>query len=110
MPASPDASATHLLSISDNASMLALLPYALRVLLSLPHFLVLGWLVWLAFVPRQVSYLLRKHDATEQLRRTSELMSFKEVFAVGCVGGFILLTFITAYCCYLTLRLAGILN
>jgi hypothetical protein len=90
--------------------MLALLPYVMRVLLSLPHLLVLGWLVWLAFVPGQVTYLLRKHDATEQLRRTSELMNFKEIFAVGYVGGFILLTFITAYCCYLTLQVGGILD
>ena len=27
--------------------------------------------------------------------------------AVGCLGGFILLSFIFAYCTYLTLRLAG---
>ncbi len=90
--------------------MLALLPYLLRVVLSLPHFLVLGWLIWLACVPRQAAYLLRKHDATEQLRKTSELMNFKEIFAVGCIGGFILLTFITAYCCYLTLRLGGLIH
>jgi hypothetical protein len=90
--------------------MLALMPMLIRVLWNLPHFLVLGWLIWLVFVPRQVAYLLRKHDATEQLRRTSELMNFKEIFAVGCVGGFILLTFITAYCCYLTLRLGGVVR
>ena len=88
--------------------MLALMPMLIRVLWNLPHLLVLGWIIWLVFVPRQVSYLLRKHDATAQLRKTNELMNFKEIFAVGCVGGFILLTFITAYCCYITLSLGGV--
>jgi hypothetical protein len=31
-------------------------------------------------------------------------MNFREIFAVGCVGGFILLTFVTAFCTYLILK------
>ena len=81
----------------------------MRFLLALPHLLILLWLIWLAFVPHHAAHLLRRHDATEQLRKTNELMSFKEIRSVGCVGGFILLTFITLYCSYLTLSAHGVI-
>jgi hypothetical protein len=80
-------------------------PYIWRVLLSLPYLLVLPWLIWLFFLPGQIAYLLRKNSSSHQLAKSGELMNFREVFAVGCVGGFILLTFITAFCSYITLSL-----
>jgi hypothetical protein len=80
-----------------------------RVLLNLPHLLVLLWLGWLFFTPAQIAYLFRKNSASHQLAQSGELLNFREVLAVGCVGGFILLSFITAYCCYLTLSLAGVI-
>ena len=80
----------------------------IKVLVNQPHLLIILWLLWLVFVPGQVKHLLRKDSASHQLRESGELMSFREIFAMGCVGGFILLTFITAYCSYLTLKLAGI--
>jgi hypothetical protein len=82
----------------------------LEVLVNLPHPLELVWLVWACFVPGNLGYLLRKTDHAHQLSRTGELMNFREVRAVGCVGGFILLTFIFAYCTKLTLQMAGILR
>jgi hypothetical protein len=36
-------------------------------------------------------------------------MNFREIFAVGCVGGFILLSFITAFCTYLVMKTKDIL-
>jgi hypothetical protein len=81
----------------------------LNVLLNLPHPLELVWLVWACFVPGSLRYLLRKADHGHQLARTGELMNFREIRAVGCVGGFILLTFIFAYCAKLTLQMAGVI-
>lgn len=82
------------------------LRYILNVLLNLPHPLELVWLAWACFVPGNVRYLLRKEDTAHQLSRTGELMNFREIRAVGCVGGFLLLTFIFLYCCSLTLGMA----
>jgi hypothetical protein len=81
----------------------------MRVLLNLPHPLELVWLVWACLVPSHLLYLLRKEKGS-QLSRTGELMNFHEIRAVGCVGGFLLLTFIFLYCCSLTLRLAGVIG
>jgi hypothetical protein len=81
----------------------------LYILLNLPHPLELIWLVWLILLPWQIRVLARKSKDSHQLSRTGELMSFREVLAVGCVGGFILLTFIFAFCSYITLRIAGVI-
>lgn len=89
--------------------MLSELPYAVRVLLNLPHPLEFVWLLWLCFVPWHFNYLFRKGSNPRQLSRSGELMNFTEIRAVGCVGGFILLTFIFIYCASLTLRLAGLI-
>lgn len=89
--------------------MLAKLPYILRVLLNLPHPLELVWLVWLILLPWQIRYLFRRNPDPEQLRKTGELMNFREIAAVGCIGGFILLTFIFAYTSYITLSLNGLI-
>jgi hypothetical protein len=80
----------------------------LYVLSALPHFLLLFWVLWLACTPTQVAYLVTKKNKPPELHKSGELMSFREIFAVGCVGGFILLTFITAYCCWLTLSIHGV--
>ncbi|MDQ3023687.1 MAG: hypothetical protein M3R04_04760 [bacterium] len=80
-----------------------------QFLLALPHFLVLLWVLWLIFTPTQVAHLLSRKNKPSELNKSGELMSFREIFAVGCVGGFLLLTFITAYCCWITLSVAGIL-
>ena len=81
----------------------------LNVLLNLPHPLELVWLVWACFVPGNLRYLLRKEDEAHSLMKSGELMNFREIRAVGCVGGFILLTFIFLYCAKLTLQMAGVL-
>ena len=81
------------------------LPFVLRVLLNLPHPLELIWLGWVIALPFQIRYLLRRHDPTAQLMKSGDLLNFREVAAVGCVGGFFILTFIFAFCSYLTLQL-----
>lgn len=85
------------------------LPFWWRVLLNLPHPLVLLWLVWFFCTPAQVAYLFRKNPTSYQLNKSGELMNFREVLAVGCVGGFILLTFITAFCSWMTLSIAHLI-
>ncbi|MCC7478319.1 hypothetical protein IT575_07640 [bacterium] len=85
----------------------ALMPSVMEVLLNLPHPLPEIWLVWAVLLPWQVSYLINKKNIRSQLRSGAELFNFRELLAVGCVGGFILLSFIFAYCTWLTLRLAG---
>ena len=81
-----------------------------RVLLNLPHPLEFIWLVWLACLPGQCAYLLKESKgASSQLRATGELMNFKEIRALGCIGGFILLSFIFAYAASITLQLAGVI-
>jgi hypothetical protein len=80
-----------------------------RILLNLPHPLELVWLGWACLFPSHLLYLLRK-DKGSALSRSGELMNFHEIRAVGCVGGFILLTFIFLYCSSLTLRMAGIID
>jgi hypothetical protein len=77
--------------------------YWLQVLLNLPHPLEFFWLIWLILLPAQLRYLLRRDPASHQLSQTGELMSFREITAVGCLGGFILLSLIFAFCSYLTL-------
>ena len=80
-------------------------PFIWSVLFNLPHPLVLMWLIWFFCLPAQLAYLFRKNSASHQLAKSGELMNFREVFAVGCIGGFILLTFITAFCSWITLKL-----
>lgn len=75
----------------------------LRVLINLPHPLEFIWLVWGILLPAQLAYLLRKNAGKHELSRTGELLNFREVLAIGCLGGFILLSFIFAFCTYLTL-------
>jgi hypothetical protein len=77
-------------------------------LLALPHFLVLLWVLWFICTPTQTAYLISRKNKPSELHKSGELMSFREIFAVGCVGGFILLTFITAYCCWITLSVNGL--
>jgi hypothetical protein len=86
------------------------LPFIWRVVMNLPHPLVLMWVVWFFCVPAQLAYMFRKNPTAYQLSKTGELMNFREVVAVGCVAGFILLTFITAFCSYITLSLAGLIR
>jgi len=90
--------------------MVSDLPLIWRILLNLPHPLELIWLIWLLLFPGQLAYLLRKDPEAHRISKSGELVSFREIKAVGCVGGFFLLTFIFAYCTYLTLRLAGIIR
>jgi hypothetical protein len=85
------------------------LPWILQALLNLPHPLELVWLLWGCFVPWHWNYLFRKADHAHQLSRTGELMNFTEIRAMGCVGGFVLLTFIFFYCASLTLRMADLI-
>lgn len=87
--------------------MLARIPSFMELLLNLPHPLPEIWLLWALALPWQVRYLLHKKNIRPQLDSGAELFNFRELLAVGCVGGFVLLTFITAYCLWLTLRLAG---
>lgn len=84
--------------------------HPLKVLLNLPHPLEFLWLIWLIALPHQVRYLLSKRPGAGQLSKSGELMNLREVAAVGCVGGFILLTFIFLYCASITLRLAGVIH
>lgn len=84
--------------------------YIWRVLANLPHPLEVIWLVWLILLPGQCAYLLKQSkSATAQLKSTGELMSFGEIRALGCIGGFILLTFIFAYTASITLKLARVI-
>lgn len=85
------------------------LPLWLRVVTSLPYPLVALWIIWFFCTPAQLAYMFRKHSASHQLSKSGELLNFREVLAVGCVAGFILLTFITAFCSWITLSLAGLL-
>ena len=77
-------------------------------LLALPHILVLLWVLWFICTPTQAAHLISRKNKPSELNKSGELMSFREIFAVGCVGGFILLTFITAYCCWITLSVNGL--
>lgn len=81
----------------------------LQVILNLPHPLEFLWLVWLVLLPGQLRYLLGRRESAHRLPKGGELLNFREVTAVGCVGGFILLTFIFAYCTRITLDLAGVI-
>jgi len=84
--------------------VLALLPFFQRLVLSLPHPLFEMWVLWLFAVIFQLHYLLSKRRRTAQLSKSGEIMNFREIVAVGCLGGFILLTFITAFCIYLIMK------
>jgi hypothetical protein len=76
--------------------------------LALPHILLLLWVLWFIFTPTQAAYLISRKNKPSELAKSGELMNFREIFAVGCVGGFILLTFITTYCCWITLSVNGL--
>lgn len=76
----------------------------MRVLYSLPHPLFELWVLWLIAVVIQLNYLLGKRRHSRQLSKSGEIMNFREIVAVGCLGGFILLTFITAFCIYLIMK------
>jgi hypothetical protein len=89
--------------------VLARFPEMMDYLLNLPHPLVLLWLVWMALTPMQASHLLSRKNKPTALNKTGELLSFREVLAVGCVAGFVLLTFITAFCTWLTWKLAKVI-
>lgn len=89
--------------------MLARAPLIVEVLFNLPYPVVALWIIWGAFIPAQLGYLFRKNPQSRQLAKTGELMNFREVTAVGCIAGFVLLSFITAFCTYLTLRLAHVI-
>ena len=80
-----------------------------EIVFALPHILVLLWIIWLIFTPTQAAHLLSRKNKPSELNKSGELMTFREILAVGCVGGFVLLTFITAYCCWITLSVAGII-
>ncbi len=82
------------------------MPQLIEIFFNLPYVIVLPWVVWGAFVPSQLGYLFRRNPDKHQLAKTGELMNFREVLAVGCVAGFILLTFIAAFCTYITLSVA----
>jgi hypothetical protein len=84
--------------------VLALLPFFQRLVLSLPHPLFELWVLWLFAVIFQLNYLFNKRRHTSQLSKSGEIMNFREIIAVGCLGGFILLTFITAFCIYLIMK------
>ena len=84
-------------------------PLLVEYLFNLPYPIVLLWVLWAAFVPAQIAYLFRRNQSS-QLSKTGELMNFREVTAVGCLGGFCLLTFITAFSCYETYKLAGLIR
>lgn len=86
------------------------MPLWWKIILNLPHPLELIWIVWLLLLPGQLAYLLRKDPQAHRIAKSGELVSFREIMAVGCVGGFILLTFIFAYATFITLRLAGIID
>jgi len=59
------------------------------------------------FKATQVHY--RRQEVSVAQRPSGELMSYREIFAVGCVGGFILLSFITAFCTWLILKAKGLI-
>jgi len=86
-----------------------LLPAVWDVLLNLPHPLEFAWLIWLIVLPSQLRYLFRRNSQAHQLSKTGELMNFREISAIGCVGGFILLTFIFALCTWYTLSLNNVI-
>jgi hypothetical protein len=92
-----------------NVRMLARLPMLMELLLNLPYPIVALWIIWGAFVPWQLGYLFRRNPQAHQLGKTGELMNMREVTAVGCIAGFILLSFITAFCTYITWRLAKVI-
>jgi hypothetical protein len=92
-----------------NPTVASLVPFGYRLLVSLPHPLAEIWILWLIVVLFEIHYLLRRRDRTRQLSQSGELMNFREIKAVGCVAGFILLTFITAFCTYLVMRTKGLL-
>jgi len=89
--------------------VVALVPFVTRLLFSLPHPLIEIWFIWLFFAIYQLSYLFARRDHSGQLSKSGELMSYREIFAVGCVGGFILLSFITAFCTWLILKAKGLI-
>jgi len=88
---------------------LAVTPLIVRIFYSFPHPLIEIWLIWFVVFLFQLHYLFKKREHTRQLAKSGEIMNFREIFAVGCVGGFILLSFITAFCTYLVMKTKDIL-
>jgi hypothetical protein len=84
-------------------------PLLVEMLLNLPYPIVALWVIWGALVPWQLGYLFRRNPQAHKIDKTGELMNFREVMAVGCVAGFILLSFITAFCTYITWKLAKLI-
>lgn len=85
------------------------MPRYMEFLVNLPHALVVLWLLWFIFTPSQLIYLFRYNSEAHRIPPSGELMNFREITATGCVGGFILLTFITLYCSWLTLSMNDVI-
>lgn len=89
---------------------MALMPTVMEVIFCLPHPLAEMWVVWLFVMLFQLNYMFnKKRNHTKQLQKSGELMSFREIAGVGCIGGFILLTFITVFCTYLVMKTKAVL-
>ena len=84
---------------------MALLPSGMDLINYTPRILTEMWVVWLLLVPWQIGRLANKKPT--DLAKSGEIMTFREIIAVGCIGGFVLLTFITAFCTYLIMRTKG---
>ena len=67
--------------------MASLASFGYRLLVSLPHPLAELWVLWLLVALFEIHYLVRRRDRTRQLSRSGELMSFREIMAVGCIAG-----------------------
>lgn len=80
-----------------------------KFLINLPHPLEFIWLIWLFFLPGRIAYLVKLNSKHVSLKKGGELVSFQEIGAVGCIGGFLLLTFIFFYTASITLELAGVI-
>lgn len=87
----------------------ALIPIT-HILLSLPHPLEFFWVIWFFAMLFQINYLFKQRNTSGQLQKSGEIMNFREVTAVGCIAGFILLTFITAFCTYLVMKTKGLIG
>jgi hypothetical protein len=86
-----------------------LLATPLDYIVNLPHPLELLWLAWLIALPWQLRNMFGKDSRRTSIATTGELMSFREIVAVGCLGGFVLLTFIFTFCAWLTWKAAGLI-
>ena len=80
-----------------------------NILLNLPHPLEFIWLIWLCLLPGQLLYLKKINSSHVRLQKGGELFNYREIAAVGCLGGFPLLTFILAYAASITLEINGVI-